>query len=224
MAIDKGDIDAMHNLGKYYTNIEKNYYLANKYYSLLLNYDIDKFYAIFMRYINNTIDLSRLIINNICELFINNSLSLEKTDKLARCIFSYLETERDYEKLPENINIFFVYIGKILFKKYNQSKIINSELYEKNNKVRKVIEKLIQDSICSHEFSLIIIMKFLKEMYEGYIDNKYAPEGSGYLKAKKDFEIRSDSESERIAKTKEQQNNNNKDYPSNLNLNPNKKK
>jgi TPR repeat protein len=199
MAIEKGNTHAMNNLGYYYEHIEKNYDLSKKYYLLIIDIDINKFREFFVNYIQKTIELERLIINDICNLFDYDSLKFKKIKILMICIFDYLKSEQNYDKLPENIDMFILYTAKIMFKKSKKEdskEIVNVKLIDKNEKHKKIIEKLINDSVDSSiNFSRLFINKYLKAMYEGYKEQKYIPGNKGYLKAKKDFEMRSGSES-----------------------------
>jgi hypothetical protein len=191
----------MRSLSYYYHFIEGNYELAKKYYLLLLlkietkintnantnvntkpnaNVNIDNdfkwFYNIFKEKIINTMDLARLFINDVCELFNveNNNLELIKIKVFIQCIFNYLNNEYDYEQLPENMNIFLLYTGKILNKckkkSSNTRKIINPEI--KNLKKNgELMEKKINKLTKNKKFSKLIIKKYFKEIYEEYQEN-----------------------------------------------------
>jgi hypothetical protein len=171
-AIEKGNTLAMFKLGEYFRSIEKNYELAKKYYLLLLlNFEVNTFYECFVHKIIKNIILMRLIINDICELFSvkNNKYSIiDKVKLFTQCIIEYLKKEDDYELLPESMNIYFLYIGKILnkCKKGEKRKIINSEIND-IKKIREIIiENFINKTITNKNISTLIIKKYFKELYE----------------------------------------------------------
>jgi hypothetical protein len=117
----------------------------------------------------------------MCELFSveNNKsklINLKKIKILTKGIFDYLKKEDDYELLPENINIFFLYTGKILnkCKKYaSNAKIINSRIIDLkkiiNSRIidlKKIIENFINELTKNKKNSTLIIKKYFKDLYE----------------------------------------------------------
>jgi TPR repeat protein len=137
MAIKKGNISSMINLGNYYYDLEK-YNLAIEYYLLISNYNINKFFEIVNYNLTKKMFVKRLMINSICKLFMGDksfclleTLKPEMIKIYIKCIFDYLNYENNCEKIPENINIFFVYIGKIFHK---CKKYLNSQSQLKKTK------------------------------------------------------------------------------------------
>jgi hypothetical protein len=169
-AISLGNTGAMFRLSLYYENTEKNYELAKKYYLLLLNIDEIGFNYYFRYYIIQNIILTRLIINDICELFnvendlVKNVLNLDKINIFTQYIFDYLKVEDDYELLPDNMNIYFLYIGKIL-NKYKYKKDEKSKIND-IKKIREIIENFINKTVTNNYISKLIIKKYIKEIYE----------------------------------------------------------
>jgi TPR repeat protein len=170
-AISLGNYDAMNGLGLYYESIEQNYNLAKETYLLLLNskIDIKIFYNVFCNSIIKNIFITRLIINHISELFTDKFLDLEKVESFVMCIAKYFKIEYNYEKIPENINIYFLYIGKILKKcnKGEKRKIIDSKIIDLKE-IREIIDNFINKTTTNKNISKLIIKKYFKEIYEGY--------------------------------------------------------
>jgi hypothetical protein len=174
MAISLGNSEAMLNLCYYYKHIEKNYNLVKKYYLLIANIDIRKFshhyYDIVIDYASDNV-FEHKIINGLCKLFCNKQNNEEnkkqKFEIIAGIIFEYLSCENNYENLPKNINLFFLQIGKILFKENKQENKQNNKESYKN-----IINHHINELTKNNEFSKIILMKHIKDLYDCYIEKK----------------------------------------------------
>jgi hypothetical protein len=223
-AIDKGCERSMLCLGNYYQDVEKNYDLSKKYFILLFKLNPHNFGFNYYNNVK-ILYLKLLIINDICELFCEKlnrqHLSTKNFEIYIDIIFDYLlindnfyhdQVDREllnivFDKIDENIkfpniiqeniikniNTFLVTIGKILHSDKwdgNQNKK-DEQIEEKRGIIKLKIDKIAGRS----QFLKVVIKKYLKTLYYEYIENKYAPKNSGYLKAKKDFEMRSGSES-----------------------------
>jgi TPR repeat protein len=163
---DKKNSDDYFCLGEYYQFTEKKYEQMNFFYLKAISLgNSNAMYNLCWYY--QLTEINYLIINDMCELFsaeYNKYMLIysNKVELFTQCILYYLKFENDYEQIPENINIFFLYIGKILneCKKSEKRKII--DLKQK----REIIEHFINNITTNKKNSKLIIKKYFKELYE----------------------------------------------------------
>ncbi|MDD5133717.1 MAG: hypothetical protein PHO49_04740 [Candidatus Nanoarchaeia archaeon] len=205
MAIEKGNIGSMYNLGHYYKFKEINYDLMKKYYLMAINegsyeamVDMDSYYnrnspnnEDMRNYFNSLIKRSMGI--EYVDVF-NNSKNIEKNrvvDLFCSEIDNNNLTIKNFEFCLLKI------INYINFRKFCEScescelknikhfaTYINKLLHCKNKlEYKKCASELFKNKTPQ------IFMEYLDLYYYEYLKKIFAPGGKGYIKTKKHFEL-----------------------------------
>jgi hypothetical protein len=217
MAVNKGNIEAMEYMGNYYIKFEKNKYLSGHYYHLMSQEDpyelID--WGILEKANHKLFDI---VINNILHI-----IYLEKHDiyyfyKLVKYVFRFLYMfyfQPNFNKKTfNNLMIFFTYLGRIKYGKQTDYRKKQKEVLKDIMEFFQLVividdsENVVQircPKIRNITLKEIDIDEILKIKYNEYIENKFTPGCPGYLKTKKDFEERSNKQSEKEGKAGEKE-------------------
>jgi hypothetical protein len=203
MAIDNGNIHALCNIGLYYEIVVKNYNMMECYYwqatekgnhTALKNLDLyylkkNPSYSSLQNYVYATIkghfvfidvelfsskekNLENNLIIFFCGIIDHEKLMFDNFKYCVKRITTYLNSNNKYVTL-DYLEHFMKYIGRLYYGKSKKNKEHKEYLTKELN-----LEKSMPQ----------IFMILLKKYYDKYIEEKYAPGGSGYIKTKKHFE------------------------------------
>jgi hypothetical protein len=132
----------------------------------------------------HTIDIFCNIINE------HINLNIDDFDVCIHKIIDYIFASNEQYKLKNIIDKFMRYACKLYYsrnKKKKKGQIENKNELQKKYRIR--IKKILNSNAQISQ----LFMEYLDHYYYKYLDEKYAPNGKGYMKTKKHFELMTDA-------------------------------